>query len=94
MVPDITALVTALIVLIGVAVPVWRELKKNSRTTAEALAVAAIAAEKSIEVAATIEEVHGIVNQHQTDMRAYQDLLVKSLQNAGVDVPPDASIKE
>lgn len=40
-----------------------------------------------------LDDVHKIVNQQRTDMQRYQEALVAALQNAGVDIPRDESLK-
>lgn len=40
----------------------------------------------------TAQSTHKIVNQQRTDMLRYQRALIKTLQNAGIDIPDDQSI--
>ncbi len=40
-----------------------------------------------------IGEVHEIVNQQRTDMQRYQAVLMAALRKAGVEVPPDESLR-
>jgi hypothetical protein len=41
----------------------------------------------------TVNETHELVNQRYTDLVAYQEKLVKTLQEAGVIIPVDRSLK-
>ncbi len=74
------SLVTALLVLAGVAVPLYREMRKNTKATEV--------------VVAQVAQVHTLVNQQHTDMVAYQALLVASLRAGGIEVPRDQSLDD
>lgn len=45
------------------------------------------------EIKEDVEAVHKIVNQHQTDMLAYQQVLVDALKDRGINVPRDVSVE-
>jgi multidrug resistance efflux pump len=49
-------------------------------------------AQRQIEQAEKIEQVHKIVNQQRTDMQSYQAVLKAALEHAGVAVPADKSL--
>jgi hypothetical protein len=40
-----------------------------------------------------LDDVHKIVNQQRTDMQRYQAVLLAALRRAGVEIPPDESLK-
>jgi hypothetical protein len=39
------------------------------------------------------KEIHTIVNQQRTDQRNYQAVLIRALENHGIDVPDDQSVE-
>jgi hypothetical protein len=41
----------------------------------------------------TLDETHVMLNQQRTDMYKYQEDLVKTLQDAGIAIPTDSSLK-
>lgn len=48
---------------------------------------------KTRENVAAVAEVHTMVNQQRTDMMRYQEALVAALQQGGIEIPEDASLR-
>ncbi|HEX6968881.1 MAG TPA: hypothetical protein VF174_08765 [Micromonosporaceae bacterium] len=87
------AVLVALIVAVGGFVGQWllrRQDYKRQDEVAERVRQVAVTTAENVD---KLDDVHKIVNQQRTDMQRYQAVLLAALTAAGVEIPPDESLK-
>lgn len=87
------AVLVALIVAVGGFVSQWllrRQDYKRQDEVAERVRQVAVTTAENVD---KLDDVHKIVNQQRTDMQRYQAVLLAALTAAGVEIPPDESLK-
>lgn len=93
-VSDIVLLLGAVGVLVTTIAGAIMTLRRVETVKAEVETVKAEVETSKSEIKEGVEAVHKIVNQHQTDMLAYQQLLVDTLTDKGIHVPRDVSVEQ
>jgi hypothetical protein len=83
------ALIVAGVGLVGQWLLKRQDFKRQDEVAARVQQVAVTAAE----TVGKLDDVHKIVNQQRTDMQRYQAVLLAALRRAGVEIPPDESLK-
>lgn len=92
-VSDIVLLLGAVGVLITTIAGAIMTLRRVDVVKSQVETVKAEVEATKAEIKEDVQAVHTIVNQHQTDMLAYQQVLVEALKDKGINVPKDVSIE-
>jgi hypothetical protein len=71
----------------------WLLKRQDYRRQDEVAARVRQVAQTAAETVGKLDDVHKIVNQQRTDMQRYQAVLLAALRRAGVEIPPDESLK-
>jgi hypothetical protein len=85
----LVALIVAGVGLVGQWLLKRQDFRRQDEVAARVQQVAVTAAE----TIGKLDDVHKIVNQQRTDMQRYQAVLLAALRNAGVEIPPDESLR-
>lgn len=85
----LVALIVAGVGLAGQWLLKRQDFKRQDEVAARVRQVAITTAE----TVGKLDDVHKIVNQQRTDMQRYQAVLLDALTKAGIEIPPDQSLK-
>jgi uncharacterized protein HemX len=71
----------------------WLLKRQDYRRQDEVAARVQQVAVTTAETVGKLDDVYKIVNQQRTDMQRYQAVLLEALHKAGIEIPPDESLK-
>lgn len=71
----------------------WLLKRQDYRRQDEVAARVKQVAITTAETVGKLDEVHAIVNQQRTDMQRYQAVLLNAMRTAGLEIPPDESLR-